>query len=144
MKSFRTSAVIQAPAETIWKILTDGSRWTEWNSTVSKLEGRIALGEKVIVSVKANPGRAFPLTVTEFAAPHRMVWSGGMPLGLFTGARTYTLTPRGDGSTEFTMHEQFTGLLAPLIGKSIPDLQPSFDEFARCLKAHAEAGAGKR
>jgi Polyketide cyclase / dehydrase and lipid transport len=28
--------------------------------------------------------------------------------------------------------------LAGLIGKSIPDLQPAFDEFAQCLKREAE------
>ncbi len=36
------------------------------------------------------------------------------------------------------MREEFTGLLAPLITKSIPDLQPAFDEFVHCLKTAAE------
>jgi hypothetical protein len=36
------------------------------------------------------------------------------------------------------MTEEFSGLMAPLITRSIPDLQPSFDEFARCLKSAAE------
>ena len=35
------------------------------------------------------------------------------------------------------MEEIFTGLLAPLIGKSILDMQPVFDEFAAAL---GEAG----
>jgi hypothetical protein len=39
------------------------------------------------------------------------------------------------------MEEVFDGLMAGVIGKSIPDLQPVFDEFAACLKARAEAGA---
>jgi hypothetical protein len=38
------------------------------------------------------------------------------------------------------MQERFTGLLAPLIGRSIPDLQPSFDAFAADLKRWAETG----
>lgn len=63
-----------------------------------------------------------------------------MPLGLFRGARTYRLTPRG-ALVEFTMTEEFTGLMAPLITKSIPDMQPAFDEFAACLKRAAEASA---
>jgi hypothetical protein len=29
-----------------------------------------------------------------------MIWSGGMPLGLFKGERSFTLAPRGDGATE--------------------------------------------
>lgn len=68
-----------------------------------------------------------------------MVWRGGMPLGfLFRGERTFTLVPT-DGGVEFTMHEAFTGLFAPLITKSIPDLTPAFDEFAACLKRRAES-----
>jgi hypothetical protein len=69
-----------------------------------------------------------------------MVWSGGMPLGLFTGTRTFELRPASGGAVEFTMTETYTGLMAPLITKSIPDLQPAFDEFAACLKARAERG----
>jgi len=69
-----------------------------------------------------------------------MVWTGGMPLGLFKGERTFTLTPTADG-VRFAMREVYTGLLAPLIGRSIPDLQPAFDEFAAALKLRAESGS---
>lgn len=138
MKAFATSIAIDASPERVWSILTAGAQWTAWNTTVSRLEGRIEPGGKVKVWVKANPGRAFPLKVVEFEAPRRMVWSGGMPFGLFKGERTYTLTPREGGGTQFGMTERFSGPLAPMIGKSIPDLQPAFDEFARCLKQRAE------
>jgi hypothetical protein len=37
------------------------------------------------------------------------------------------------------MREEYTGLIAPLIGRSIPDLQHAFDEFASDLKRAAEA-----
>ena len=63
-----------------------------------------------------------------------------MPLGLFTGVRQFTLTPAGAG-TEFHMHEVFSGLLAPLIAGSIPDLQPSFEQFADGLRRLSEEAA---
>ena len=140
MKSFSTSIKIQAAPEKIWAILTDASHWTEWNTTVDRIEGKIAPGEKVTVYVKINPGRGFPLKVREFVPPQRMVWADGMPLGLFKGERTYTLTKQTDGSTEFAMREEFTGLLSGMITKSIPDMQPAFEEFATCLKQRAERG----
>jgi len=40
------------------------------------------------------------------------------------------------------MDEVYTGPMAPMVTRSIPDLQPSFDEFAACLKATAESAAG--
>ncbi len=140
MKQFSTSIAIDAPAERVWALLTDAAGWLSWNTTVEKIEGRIAPGETVKVYAKISPGRAFPVKVVGFTPPARMVWSSGMPLGLFKGERTFTLTTRGK-STEFAMREEFTGLLAPLIGLSIPDLQPAFEEFATALKARAERPA---
>ena len=58
MKTFRTSTSIRATPEAVWAILTDAPRYTTWNPTVEKIEGRIAPGEKVTVHAKINPGRA--------------------------------------------------------------------------------------
>jgi uncharacterized protein YndB with AHSA1/START domain len=140
MKTFATSIVIQAPRERVWALLTDAPAYPSWNTTVDKVEGRIALGEKITVHAKINPGRAFPVKVTEFTPNERMVWTGGMPLGLFKGERTFTLEPKGSG-VEFAMREVYSGLFSPMIEKSIPDLNPAFEEFAAALKRCAEGSA---
>jgi hypothetical protein len=137
MKSFAVTTRIRSTPEIVWAILIDGTNWTTWNTTVEKVEGEIKPGGKLKVYTKLSPGQAFPVSVSEFDPPKRMVWTGGMPLGLFKGVRTYTLTPTADG-VEFAMQESFSGLMAPLITKSIPDLQPAFDEFAAALKRRAE------
>lgn len=138
MLSFHSEIQINASAERVWAILTDAAKWTEWNTTVTRIDGTIALGQKVTVYAKINPARAFPVKVTELTRPQRMVWTGGMPLGLFKGERVFTLNSQA-GGTRFVMHEEFTGLMAQLITKSIPDLQPSFEEFGAALKQRAEA-----
>lgn len=138
MRAYEASAVIHADPETIWRVLTDGAKYTEWDSGVDRLEGRIAPGEKIKLHVKVNPGRAFPVRVAEFIPSRRMQWTGGMPLGLFKGVRTFSLTPQGSGATKFAMREEYTGPLVPLIWKSMPDLGPSFEQFANGLKQRAE------
>ena len=138
MKAFAAKTMIRATPERIWALLTDAAGYTSWNNTVDKVDGKIALGERITVHPKINPGRAFPVKVTTFEPSRRMVWTGGMPLGLFKGERTFTLAPRQNGDVEFSMREEYTGLLASLIGRSIPDLQPAFDEFASDLKRAAE------
>jgi len=80
--------------------------------------------------------------VTDFEPGRRMVWSGGMPLGLFKGVRTYTLDPVGTATTRFTMREVYSGPLLGAIWRSIPDLGPSFTQFALGLKHEAESRAG--
>lgn len=102
-----------------------------------------APGERITVYSSVNPGRAFPLRIVEWAETRKMVWNDGMPLDLFRGVRTYTLTPAGEETT-FTMRDQFSGPLLPLIARSMPDLGPSFEQFARGLKAQAEATAAGR
>ena len=138
MRSFSSSIAIQAAPEAVWQVLTDAPAYPQWNTTVTRVDGSIALGQKVTVHAKVAPGRAFPVKVVTFDAPRRMVWSGGMPLGLFKGDRVFELRAMSGGGVEFTMREDYSGLLAPLITKSIPDLQPAFDEFAACLKARTE------
>jgi hypothetical protein len=102
------------------------------------VEGRIAAGETIKVYSSVNPGRAFPVKVTEFQPGQRMTWSGGMPLGLFKGVRTFTLSPGRNGTTTFTMREEYTGPLLPMIWRTMPDLGPSFERFAQGLKQAAE------
>lgn len=137
MKVFAVSNVIHAEPAIVWGLLTDGPDWTSWNTTVDKVEGAIVSGGMVKVYPKVTPGRAFPVTVSEFVPHHKMVWTGGMPLGLFRGVRTYLCQPVL-GGVQFSMREEFSGLLAPLITRAIPDLQPSFEEFATALKRRAE------
>src|SRR5271169_2562270 len=139
MKAFAVKTSIRATPERIWELLTNAAGYTRWNNTVAKVDGKISRGERVTVHPKINPGRAFPVKVAEFEPSRRMVWAGGMPLGLFKGERTFTLTPSSNGDVEFSMREEYTGLMAPLIGRSIPDLQPVFDEFASDLNRAAEA-----
>jgi hypothetical protein len=138
MKSYEASSRIEAGPDTIWAILTDAEAYSQWDSGVIRVEGRIAPGEKIKVVSEANPSRAFPVRVTEFEPGRKMVWSGGMPLGLFRGVRTLTLEPAGD-STGFSMREEYTGPFLPLIWRSMPDQQPSFDKFADGLKRRAES-----
>ena len=56
------------------------------------------------------------------------------------GTVVTVLAPEGDGSTRFTVREEYTGPLLPMIWKSMPDLGPSFARFADGLKARAERG----
>lgn len=138
MLQYSATLRIQASPEVLWQLLTDAAGYPQWDPWVERIEGQIAPGQRVKAYTKLQPGRAFPATVTEFVPGQKMVWTGGMPFGLFTGVRTFTLTPQGAGVTEFTLTETFTGLLLPLFARSIPDMNPVFRDFAEGLKAFAE------
>lgn len=140
MKSYRVNETIRATPDAIWAILTDAPGYPEWDPGIVRVEGRIAPGESIKVISKLNPGRTFPVKVTEFVPSRKMTWTGGMPLGLFKGERTFTLDGRGE-TTEFAMEERFSGPLLPLIGRSMPDFTESFEQFGAGLRQRAESAS---
>jgi uncharacterized protein YndB with AHSA1/START domain len=101
MKFFEASSTIQASPEKVWSIITDTPNVANWDSGVIRIDGKMELGEKVKL-VSSNPDRAFPLKVTELTQGRKLTLTGGMPLGLFKGVRTYTLSPEGN-ATRFQM-----------------------------------------
>jgi hypothetical protein len=138
---FHAARTIAAPPDRVWALLVDLPSWRSWNETIVSIEGDVVPGGTVRLVGTVNPKRAFVVRVMELVPPRRMVWASGMPLGLFRGTRTYTLAPAAAGATtDFAMTEVYTGVLAGLIGRSIPDLSPSFEAFADGLKAAAELG----
>ena len=139
MRYYEATSTIAASAEAVWDVLIDGASWPTWDSGVDAVEGRIAMGETLKIRSQAAPGRAVPVKVTAFAPPARLRFSGGMPLGLFRGVRTYEVS--GDaGEVAFRMREEYSGPLLPLIWRSMPDLGPSFQRFATGLKQRVESG----
>lgn len=138
--TYSVSRDIQAPPEVVWALLTNPPGYQEWNPAVLRIDGAMSPGGVIKLVSIASPQRTFSLRVTSMQAPESMTWSDVMPFGLFRGVRTYRLG-RVDSGTSFSMTEEFTGALAGLITKSIPDLTPSFDIFADGLKAAAEAAA---
>ncbi len=138
---FRTAcevtANIQATSEKIWSILTMAEDIPRWNSTIISLEGDIRLGETIYLKSTVAPERTFNLKVTTLQTPSKMVWEDGMAL-MFKGVRTYTLMPQRNGTTDFHMIEVISGLMLPIIGGSLPDFRPTFEQFAADLKQIAE------
>lgn len=134
---FSAETEINASPEKIWAILTDASKYPEWDVQMNKLEGTIGLNEQITAHTKLSD-RAFPVKVTEFVPNQQMTWVGGMPLGLFTGVRVFRLEPKGK-ATVFKLREDYSGLLLGIFGRTLPDLNKVFAEFAANLKKRAES-----
>lgn len=138
-RSVTVTTEINAAPGVVWGLLTDAAGMAGWNSTVTSVGGTIALGERLAISVPISD-RTFKPKVVAFDAPNAMTWADGQA-PMFKGERVYRLEPAGTG-TRFTMTETFSGIMLPMIARSLPDLVPVFDAYAADLKAAAErAGA---
>lgn len=142
-QTFRQSCsircTIEAPPARVWALLTNAAEFPSWNSTVTKIDGTIALGQVLALQVPADPKRTFKPKVTRFEDEKTMEWSDGFA-PMFRGVRTFSLKPSGSG-TEFTMTEEFSGLMLPMIRGSLPDFAPIFEAYAQDLARAAAGGA---
>ncbi len=102
-----------------------------WNSTITSLEGEIALGEKIKLKSHLDDKRTFKLKIKEFQSESKLVWGDGK------GNRVYTIE-KSESGIVFTMTEKIGGLMFPMYAKYIPDFDASFEQFAADLKKEAE------
>lgn len=131
---------IRATPQRIWSLLTNAADFPRWNSTVTRLSGTIAEGERLALEVAAAPGRTFRPRVTRLLQERVMVWSDGFA-PMFKGVRTFALTPGSGGTTAFSMVEVLSGVMLPMIRGSLPDFGPSFEAYAADLRREAESAA---
>ena len=131
---------IRATPRRIWSLLTSAADFPRWNSTVIRITGTIAEGERLALEVAAAPGRTFRPRVTRIEPEKLMVWSDGFA-PMFKGVRTFALAPAGDGRTAFSMVEVLSGVMLPMIKGSLPDFGPSFRAYAADLQREAERAA---
>jgi hypothetical protein len=139
IREYTTTAVIDAPADVVWEVLSNASEYALWNPEIIGVDGAFAASAHLKVHVRLGSGavRKIPQHVEAFEPPRRMKWRGGLPLGLFVGRRTFTVETRGNG-TEFRMHLHMSGPMAAMILRSVGDRQPEIDGFSRALKERAE------
>lgn len=138
MKKLDIQTTIIAPPEVVWSKLTDTQALAGGSLGLISLTGDMRLGGHLKLVNEVAPGRTFKIEITAFDANRRMIWSDGLPLGLFKGVRSFLLTPVPNG-TVLQMTEIFTGIMLPLIWKSMPDLNPGFQKFATGLKQLCES-----
>jgi uncharacterized protein YndB with AHSA1/START domain len=134
---YSVSINVNAKPNKLWALLTNSNDFPRWNSTVEHIEGKIGLGETIKLKARIASDRVFTLKVGKFVPNDMMVWQDGNA-PMFTGVRTFTLTPQSNGSTDFTMSEVYAGLMMPMIAGSLPDFIPTFEQYAVDIKKEAE------
>ncbi|MBK8500847.1 MAG: SRPBCC domain-containing protein [Saprospiraceae bacterium] len=124
---------IKAAPAVVWALLTSAADYPRWNSTVTSIEGNIALGEKIKLRSVLDAKRTFKLKIKEFEVEKRLVWGDGQ------GNRVYTITKKANDQVVFSMTERIGGLMFPMYAKMIPPFDESFEQFASDLKRESEA-----
>jgi uncharacterized protein YndB with AHSA1/START domain len=126
---------VSAPAETVWRILTDIADWPRWNPDVksSSLEGSLAPG--TTFRWKAGPG-TITSKLGSIEPPQRIDWTG-RTMGI-EAIHVHELEQRGT-ETVIRSAESWDGALVRLFRRSMTKtLQKAIDSGLRHLKTEAE------
>jgi hypothetical protein len=144
MKEVYTEIEIHAPAERVWRVLTDFATYPEWNPFVRRVEGEVEVGARLHVSIEPPGGRGMSFRPTVLVAdPDRELrWLGLLWVpGLFDGEHSFVIEPLGGGRVRFIQRERFGGLLVPLLAKMLDgETRRGFEEMNRALKLRCESG----
>jgi hypothetical protein len=144
-KQLHAEIEIEATPDRAWEVLTDFAAYHDWNPFIVQAAGQPVPGTRLELHMRLSGRRPTTIRpeVLEADPAHRLRWLGRLLLpGLFDGEHTFTLQPAGPGRTRLTQHEEFRGLLAPLVLRLIakPTLA-SFHQMNQALKARAEQPA---
>ena len=140
MKTMSATIEISAPPLAVWAVLTDLSRYPEWNPLFREASGEIAAGKRIrLRSVHPASGRLMtvkPRIVT--AEPGvELRWASSLP-GIMSGEHAFALSPAG-GGTRLDQSENFRGLLVPFSGQILARAEAGFRALNEAIKKRAEA-----
>ena len=137
----KNEIVIAAPVETVWDILTDLEKYSEWNPLLYQANGKVEVGETVIVYAKtASKDMKFTCKVTRVEPLREFAWRFPVihPI-LFRGEHIFRIEPTGEEEIKFIDREWFKGILLPTQAK---DLETNglmaMIEMGKALKDRAE------
>jgi hypothetical protein len=141
MKTMSATTQIDAPPMAVWAILTDLSRYAEWNPLFREAEGQIAVGARIRLRSK-HPANGRMMTVKPkivVAEPGvELRWASSLP-GIMSGEHSFALSA-ADGGTRLVQSESFRGLLTHVAGRTFANAEASFQELNEALRKRAEAG----
>jgi hypothetical protein len=133
---------IDATPDQVWNTLTDLAGYSQWNPFIREAAGQVAVGAQLTLRMFPAQGRPMTFRPKVLAADtaRELRWIGRLIMpGIFDGEHRFTLGP-ADGGTDLVQSEKFSGLLVPMVGKTIGGTTDNFRLLNEALKQRVENG----
>jgi hypothetical protein len=143
MRTLEHSVEISAPVDEVWKVLTATEEYAAWNPFMTRLTGRLAVGERLVVTIRpSTKSMTFKPTILALEPGRLIRWQGRLGVrGVFDGTHELRLEATPDAGTRFTQHERFSGLLVPFMGGVLADTLNGFAAMNVALRDRTMARA---
>jgi hypothetical protein len=142
MRDIIVDTAIAAPADRVWRILTELPSYPEWNPFIRRARGSLAVGGTVRVRVRAALGipLRFRARIVACEPGRELRWRGQVGgEWLAMGEHSFRIEPAGEGQIRFVQEEHLGGLLPRLFhGLVAREARRGFAAMNRELAARAE------
>jgi hypothetical protein len=139
---------VAAPADTVWRVVTDLARYPEWNPFVVACRSTLEPGTPIAMRVRVLPFAAQPQRETIFEhEPGRRLRYGiaATALGALASSRAHDVEATGPETSRYVSTFALDGWLAPVVERLLGGrLARGFTAMSAALKARAEALHGSR
>ena len=135
--------VINAPAETVWQVLTDLERYPEWNPFTVRAESTLEIGSGVDLYIPRGEKmmkQSFVLEILD--PPKEIAWRLPKMLhkSVFNAYRTQKIVPLDGARCTYQTSDTFDGWIAGKLYRSQSGwVLKNFNKLAAALKERSEA-----
>lgn len=140
-RQINTTTEISAPADRVWRILTDFPAMPSWNPFIRSISGELTAGSRLSVHI-APPGRTgmrIAPKILVLEPGRELRWLGRLLMpGLFDGEHYFILDSIAEQRTLLTHGETFSGVLVGLFGGGLEATKAGFMAMNHALKQRAE------
>jgi hypothetical protein len=139
-KTIKTTVTVEAPRETVWRILTDFEGYERWNPLMTSAEGEARIGAQIEVDIHPPDSDTQELSpeITILRPNRKLAWMSRDVLpGISDREYEVIIDMLGEERVRVVMHKRFEGILIPFTSTS--EEQIGLDLMAEALKRRAEA-----
>lgn len=141
MRQYHTKIEIDAPAQDVWRVLTNFTTYNEWNPLVRSVTGDIQEGGTIKTEIIPLEN-IFSAKLLSFKPNQEIIWEGKMGAKfLLAGKHYYHIIQLNEATCLLKHGEYFSGLLSYLIPSNLlRKMEDAFARHNRALKSKVENG----
>ena len=135
-----STLTIDAPAEIVWRVVTDVDAYPEWNAFTTGCRTTWEVGTPIVMKVRLLPRLTIRQRETvRVNEDGRLIEYGiDLPMGLLRSSRRHVLTAVGAGTTRYDSEFVLEGRLAPLVDRLLgARLRQGFNDMTSGLAGRA-------
>ena len=134
---------IEAPQDFVWSIVTDFTRYGEWNPYTFRVDATLEVGSDVVLHLPdpGKPGQSFTTLehMRVIEAPHHLQYDTGDTFAPMLATRDQWVEDLGEGRSSYRTTDVFEGPGADVIYEMQQEwVTAGFNATAYALKEYAE------